>query len=76
MRIFVAGATGAVGQYLVPALVAAGHSVIGTTRSAAKTDFVRRLGAEPVVVADGLDADGMRAAVIAARHRTCPLRGD
>ena len=66
MRIFVAGATGAVGQYLVPALVAAGHSVIGTTRSAAKTDFVRLLGAEPVV-ADGLDADGMRAAVIAAR---------
>ncbi|WP_368507211.1 NAD-dependent epimerase/dehydratase family protein [Bradyrhizobium lupini] len=66
MRIFVAGATGAVGQYLVPALVAAGHSVIGTTRSAAKTDLVRRLGAEPVV-ADGLDADSMRAAVIAAK---------
>jgi nucleoside-diphosphate-sugar epimerase len=45
MRIFVAGATGAVGQYLVPALVAAGHSVIGTTRSAAKQilcgDWVR-----------------------------------
>ncbi|MCK1271144.1 MULTISPECIES: NAD-dependent epimerase/dehydratase family protein [unclassified Bradyrhizobium] len=66
MRIFVAGATGAVGQYLVQALVAAGHSVIGTTRSAAKTDLVRRLGAE-TVVADGLDADSMRAAVIAAK---------
>src|SRR5437868_11796921 len=66
MRIFIAGATGAVGQYLVPALIAAGHSVIGTTRSAAKADFVRRLGGEPVV-ADGLDADGMRAAVIAAK---------
>lgn len=66
MRIFVAGATGAVGQYLVPALVAAGYSVIGTTRSAAKTDLVRRLGAEPIV-ADGLDADSMRAAVIAAK---------
>ncbi|MGY3075477.1 nucleoside-diphosphate-sugar epimerase [Bradyrhizobium sp. LM6.10] len=66
MRIFVAGATGAVGRYLVPLLVAAGHSVIGTTRNAAKADFVRRLGTEPVV-ADGLDADSMRAAVIAAK---------
>ncbi|MGJ4931995.1 NAD-dependent epimerase/dehydratase family protein [Bradyrhizobium sp. HKCCYLS2038] len=66
MRILVAGATGAVGRYLVPALVAAGHSVIGTTRSEAKADIVRRLGAE-VVVADGLDAEGMRAAVIAAK---------
>src|SRR6266702_4158566 len=66
MRIFVAGATGAVGRYLVPALVAAGHSVIGTTRSAAKADFVRRSGGEPVV-ANGLDADSMRAAVIAAK---------
>src|SRR3954453_11261757 len=66
MRIFVAGATGAVGRYLVPALVAAGHSVIGTTRSAAKAEIVRRLGAE-AVVADGLDAEGMRAAVVAAK---------
>src|SRR5881398_1998193 len=66
MRILVAGATGAVGQYLVPALIAAGHSVIGTTRSATKKEVVRRLGAEPVV-ADGLDAAGMRAAVIAAK---------
>lgn len=66
MRIFVAGATGAVGQYLVPALIAAGHSVVGTTRSAAKADLVRRLGAEPAV-ADGLDAGSMRAAVSAAK---------
>lgn len=65
MRIFVAGATGAVGQYLVPALVAAGHSVVGTTRSAAKADLVRRLGAEPAI-ADGLDAGSMGAAVSAA----------
>src|SRR3954451_9250465 len=56
MRIFVAGATGAVGHYLVPALIAAGHSVIGTTRRAAKADLVHRLGAE-AVVADGLDAE-------------------
>lgn len=66
MRIFVAGATGAVGQYLVPALIAAGHSVVGTTRSAARADLVRRLGAEPAV-ADGLDAGSMRAAVSAAK---------
>lgn len=66
MRIFVAGATGAVGQYLVPALIAAGHSVVGTTRSAARAGLVRRLGAEPAV-ADGLDAGSMRAAVSAAK---------
>ncbi|QQO16470.1 NAD-dependent epimerase/dehydratase family protein [Bradyrhizobium diazoefficiens] len=66
MRIFVAGATGAVGQYLVPALVAAGHSVVGTTRSAAKADVLRRLGAEPAI-ADGLDAGSMGAAVSAAK---------
>lgn len=66
MRIFVAGATGAVGQYLVPALVAAGHSVVGTTRSAAKADILRRLGAEPAI-ADGLDAGSMGAAVSAAK---------
>ena len=36
MRVFVAGATGAIGQYLVPSLVAAGHEVTGTTRSPSK----------------------------------------
>src|SRR6266550_977882 len=36
MRVFVAGATGVMGQYLVPSLVAAGHEVTGTTRSTAK----------------------------------------
>ncbi|HEY5357908.1 MAG TPA: NAD(P)-dependent oxidoreductase [Streptosporangiaceae bacterium] len=55
MRVLVAGATGAVGQQLVPALVAAGHQVIGTTRSPAKVDRLRSAGAQPVVV-DGLDA--------------------
>ena len=66
MRIFVAGATGAVGRELVPALVAAGHSVTGMTRTAAKADAVKRLGAEPVV-ADGLDAPAVHAAVISAK---------
>lgn len=66
MRIFVAGATGAVGRELVPALISAGHSVVGSTRSAAKSDLIRRMGAEPVV-ADGLDAASMRAAIVSAK---------
>lgn len=66
MRIFVAGATGAVGRPLVAALIMAGHSVVGLTRTAAKAETIRRMGAEPVI-ADGLDAMAIRAAVIAAR---------
>jgi len=66
MRIFVAGATGAVGRELVPALVAAGHSVTGMTRTAVKAVAVKRLGAEPAV-ADGLDAPAVRAAVLSAK---------
>jgi nucleoside-diphosphate-sugar epimerase len=66
MRIFVAGATGAVGRALVPALVAADHSVTGMTRSPEKAGAIRRAGAEPVV-ADGLNARAVRAAVISAR---------
>jgi nucleoside-diphosphate-sugar epimerase len=66
MRILVAGATGAVGLELVPQLIAAGHSVVGTTRTAAKTELIKRMGAEPAI-ADGLDAPAIRAAVIAAK---------
>jgi 2-alkyl-3-oxoalkanoate reductase len=66
MRIFVAGATGAVGRALVPALVSAGHSVTGMTHSPEKANAIRRAGAEPVV-ADGLNARAVRAAVISAR---------
>ena len=65
MRIFVAGATGAVGRQLVPALVLAGHSVVGLTRTAAKAEAVWKMGAEPVV-ADGLDAAAIRGAVLSA----------
>jgi 2-alkyl-3-oxoalkanoate reductase len=65
MKIFLAGATGAVGQALVPLLTSQGHAVTGTTRSPAKADALRALGAEPVVV-DGLDRDAVRAAVAAA----------
>jgi nucleoside-diphosphate-sugar epimerase len=62
MKIFVAGATGAIGQQLVPRLVEAGHDVHGMTHSAAKQQLVRDLGAEPVV-ADALDADQVAEAV-------------
>jgi 2-alkyl-3-oxoalkanoate reductase len=62
MRVFVAGATGAVGRQLVPQLVARGHQVVGTTRSPAKQDLLRRLGAQPLV-ADGLDGAAVGEAV-------------
>jgi nucleoside-diphosphate-sugar epimerase len=66
MRVFVAGATGAIGKQLVPRLVAAGHEVHGMTRSASKQDLVRDLGAVPVV-ADALDPDQVADAVGRAR---------
>ncbi|GAA2160637.1 NAD(P)-dependent oxidoreductase [Pedococcus bigeumensis] len=62
MKVFVAGATGAIGQQLVPQLVRAGHEVTGMTRSASKQQLIRELGAEPVV-ADALDADQVAEAV-------------
>jgi nucleoside-diphosphate-sugar epimerase len=49
MRIFIAGATGAIGKRLVPLLADRGHEVVGMTRSEAKADLVRRLGARPAV---------------------------
>lgn len=48
MKVFVAGATGALGKVLVPQLVARGHEVVGMTRSASKQDLVRGLGGRPV----------------------------
>jgi 2-alkyl-3-oxoalkanoate reductase len=65
MRVFVAGATGALGRHLVPGLVAAGHEVTATTRTPGKVAQLREAGAEPVVV-DGLDRDAVVAAVRAA----------
>ena len=65
MRIFIAGASGAIGSHLVPQLVARGHEVVGTTRSAAKTGALRALGAEPVIV-DALDPDSVADAVAKA----------
>jgi nucleoside-diphosphate-sugar epimerase len=65
MRVFVAGATGALGRHLVPMLVAAGHQVTGTTRTPGKVARLREAGAAPVVV-DGLDREAVMAAVRAA----------
>ncbi len=79
MKVFVAGATGAIGRVLVPQLVVRGHEVIGMTRSAAKQDLVRSLGARPVV-ADALDPDAVAEAVASAEpevivHQLTALSG-
>jgi nucleoside-diphosphate-sugar epimerase len=65
MRIFVAGASGAIGKQLVPRLVAAGHEVVGMTRREANQAALRELGAT-AVVADALDPDQVAAAVARA----------
>ena len=62
MRVFVAGASGAVGRPLVEQLVAAGHEVTGTTRAEAKAGAIRAAGAR-AAVCDALDAQALRAAV-------------
>ncbi|MFW6034263.1 MAG: NAD-dependent epimerase/dehydratase family protein [bacterium] len=79
MRIFIAGASGAIGGHLVPQLVARGHEVVGTTRSAAKTGALRALGADPVIV-DALDPDALADAVAKAEpevivHQLTALSG-
>ena len=66
MKVFVAGATGAMGKQLVPRLIAAGHEVVGTTRSEAKQAALYELGATPVVL-DALDPDQVAAAVAEAQ---------
>jgi 2-alkyl-3-oxoalkanoate reductase len=80
MRVFVAGATGAIGTQLVPQLAAAGHDVIGMTRSPAKADMLRALGARPVV-ADALDPDAVTRAVAETGpevivHQLTALKGE
>jgi nucleoside-diphosphate-sugar epimerase len=65
MKVFVAGATGAIGQQLVPRLVVAGHEVYGMTRSPSKQAILYTMGAVPVV-ADALDPDQVAKAVARA----------
>jgi nucleoside-diphosphate-sugar epimerase len=66
MRIFIAGATGVIGSRVAPLLAGDGHTLAGMTRTAAKVDLLRSLGAEPVVC-DVFDADALVAAVRAFR---------
>jgi nucleoside-diphosphate-sugar epimerase len=66
MKVFVAGASGAIGTRLVPQLLAQGHDVIGTARSAAGIARLAALGAEPLVL-DLLDARAVRRAVLDAQ---------
>lgn len=79
MRVFVAGATGAVGRQLVPQLVAHGHQVTATTRDPGKQEQIRRLGADPVIM-DGLDGAAVGQAVAKAEphaivHQMTALAG-
>ncbi len=79
MKVFVAGASGALGVQLVPKLVAAGHEVVAMTKTPSKRDGLRALGAQPVV-ADALDPDAVAGAVAAAEpdvivHQLTALSG-
>ena len=80
MRVFVAGATGAIGRRLVPQLVSRDHEVVATTSNDQKLEQLRSLGAEALVV-DGLDPVGVGEAVARAEpevvvHQMTALSGD
>jgi 2-alkyl-3-oxoalkanoate reductase len=63
MRVFVAGASGAIGARLVPQLLDRGHEVIGSSRSPESAERIRALGAKPIVL-DLLDRRAVRKAVL------------
>ena len=65
MKVFVAGATGALGKQLVPMLVERGHDVTGMTRMSSKEELIRSMGARPAV-ADALDPEAVAQAVAQA----------
>jgi nucleoside-diphosphate-sugar epimerase len=66
MRVFVAGASGAIGTPLVRQLIERGHEVVGSSRSAESAERVKAIGAEPVVL-DLLDARAVRKVVLETR---------
>jgi uncharacterized protein YbjT (DUF2867 family) len=66
MRVFLAGASGVIGRSLIGLLLGAGHEVTGMTRPAARAEEIRARGAQ-AAVADALDAQALREAVVAAR---------
>jgi nucleoside-diphosphate-sugar epimerase len=65
MRVFVAGASGAIGTRLVPQLIERGHEVVGTSRAPANTERLRALGAKPIAL-NLLDPRAVRKAVLEA----------
>src|SRR6478752_5011715 len=65
MRVFLAGATGAIGRRVLPGLISGGHEVTAMVRSAAGAKTAGQAGAVPVL-ADAMDAEAVRAAVLAA----------
>lgn len=62
LKIFVAGSTGVIGQFLLPKLVQAGHDVIGMTHNPRHKDLIESRGARGIV-ADALDREGMITAI-------------
>lgn len=66
MRVFVAGATGAIGRPLIPKLLAAGHQVTALARTPERARALEAQGVE-VALADALDEAGVREAVVTAR---------
>jgi len=79
MKVFVAGATGAVGKRLIPLLVARGYDVVAMTRSPEKVDSLNAAGVKPIV-ADGLDRTAVMEAVMKAEpevviHQMSSLTG-
>ena len=66
MRVFVAGASGAIGSRLVPQLISAGHQVIGTCHSPQNAERIRAMGAEAVAL-DLLDARAVRTVVLESK---------
>jgi len=66
MKVLVSGASGAIGRFLIPQLVEAGHEVVGMTRRQDRADALSKLGARGVVV-DGLDREAVRRVVLDAK---------
>jgi nucleoside-diphosphate-sugar epimerase len=79
VRVFVAGASGAIGKRLVPQLVERGHDVVGAFRNPEHVERVRAMGAKPVVL-DLLDAESVRRVVLDSKpegiiHEATALSG-
>jgi nucleoside-diphosphate-sugar epimerase len=79
MRVFIAGASGAIGSHLARLLTSRGHEVVGTSRSLERVAKIRHTGAEPAVV-DLLDGDAVRRVVLESKpeaivHEATALTG-